>query len=535
MRARPPDRHWIQVRIELFRRVYHHVQLILGESKGKLKSFEKAYEAEFAKSWKVSGRDELLQIMGRSKLILMGDFHALQQSQKAHLRILKAQNAAKISVAVECIESRHQKHLDRFLQGKLSEKDFLKTIEWKKAWGFPWEYYRPLFRWAQKHKVRVFGLNVLAQGKKQQSLVQRDHFAAQKIAEISKLHPQDSIFVIYGDLHLAGPHLPAALKKTSLKNVPPVIVFQNSEKIYFQMLEKELEDKVDVVRLGKNKFCLQSVPPWVKWQNYLLFLEEHFDKNIDDELDLTDIVAQYVKLIGEDLGLKVRTDHFSMMSAQDRSFWQKLDEKLSKKEMQFVKSWVEQGRSFYVPQLGIGFLARSSVNNASQVATSIVLFEMNSLKRIPCEMPTDFVRLIWLEAMQYFGSKLVNPKRKTDTLNDIKNQLTAANPDDHGKAAMRLALSQKMLELMHLSGIRKHQEIPVPRKIRAYQEAAKILGGILGEKMYFGYRQKEISPASLVSLFKKPIDGEHFHQFYWEILETIESLPEPFKSKTEKI
>ena len=49
MRARPPDRHWIQVRIELFRRVYHHVQLILGESKGKLKSFEKAYEAEFAK------------------------------------------------------------------------------------------------------------------------------------------------------------------------------------------------------------------------------------------------------------------------------------------------------------------------------------------------------------------------------------------------------------------------------------------------------------------------------------------------------
>jgi hypothetical protein len=531
-----PSHHWIQVRLELYRQVYDHVQLILGKSQGHFRTYEKTYESEFSKKWRPSDRQELLVNIEEASIVLMGDFHALHQSQKAHLRLLKSIPGGKglnekIHIGVECVEARHQKILDRFVDGKISEREFLKAVEWKKSWGFPWENYRPFFRWAQKNRVRVHGLNVLSQ-----SLKRRDQFAAKRIAQIYKTEPRKKIIVIYGDLHLADRHLVAEMKKTSLKPLRPLTIFQNSEKIYFQMLEREMEDKVDVVRLGPRKFCLQNVPPWVKWQNYLLFLEEHFDKNLDDELDLTDIVAQYVKLVSQDLGLSGKTDHFSVMSAQDRNFWQQLEQNLSHKELQFIESWVEQGRSFYIPQLSLGFLARSSVNNASQLAMAVVAADMSSLKKIPYQMPLHFTGLIWLEAIQYFGSKLVNPKRKTDTLTDIKNQLSAANPDDQGKAAMRLALSQKMFELMHLSGARKSREsFKKNVKIKAYQEAAKILGGILGEKMYFGYRQKMISRATLVALFKKSVVGDHFQDIYWEILETIENLPEPFKSKLEKI
>lgn len=527
--------NWIQVRKELYRQVHHHVQLILGESTGGLKSFEKAYESEFKKAWKPSGRDELLDAIERSQLVFMGDFHALHQSQKAHLRILKALDANNILVAIECVEARHQKTLEKFIEGKMSDKDFLKAVEWKKSWGFPWEHYRPFFRWAQKHRVKVFGLNVATRKINAKTLKQRDVFASKKIAEIRQQSLGKKIFVIYGDLHLAEGHLMAAIKKTALKKIPRLTIFQNSEKIYFEMLEKEVEDKVDVVRLSKNKFCLQNVPPWVKWQNYLLFLEEHFDKNLDEELDLTDVVASYVKLIGEDLSIPVKTDHFSVMGLTDRSFWGSLEKKISGKEKQFIQSWVEDGRSFYLPSLSLGFLARASVNNAAQLAMAVVFSDLNSYQQLPFQMPQDFVRLIWLEAAQYFGSKLVNPKRKTNTLTDIKNQLSASHPDDHGKSAMQLALSQKMLELMHLSGARTGREQVRPRKAKAYQEAARILGGMLGEKMYFGYRQKLISKASLLALLKKPVGNQAFQEIYWEILETIESLPEPFKSKTEKV
>src|SRR5205814_1278322 len=144
--------------------------------------------------------------------------------------------------------------------------EFLKAIEWKKNWGFPWDHYKPLFRWAQKHKVRVFGLNLKKEKGSLQGLRERDQFSAEQIAEIAKKHPDRKLFIIYGDLHLAKAHLPAKVEK-KLKSKKFLFVFQNSEKIYFQLLKKEIEHQVDVVRRGGNQFCLLSVPPWVKWQN----------------------------------------------------------------------------------------------------------------------------------------------------------------------------------------------------------------------------------------------------------------------------
>ena len=92
-----------------------------------------------------------------------------------------------------------------------------------------------------------------------------------------------------------------------------------------------------------------------------------------------------------------------------------------------------------------------------------------------------------------------------------------------------------MLELLHLSGARKGRELLRPRKKKAYQEAARILGGMLGEKLYHAYRRKLLSKASLLGLLRKPIEAEGFSNIYWEIIELIENFPEPFRSKLEKM
>jgi hypothetical protein len=175
------------------------------------------------------------------------------------------------------------------------------------------------------------------------------------------------------------------------------------------------------------------------------------------------------------------------------------------------------------------------VNSAAQLAMAIVFAQYSQQQRTPVKLPQDFLRLIWLEAVQYFGSKLINPKRKADTLHDIKAALQARNPLDQGKEAMQLALSQKMLELLHLSGGRKERELLRPRKARAYPEAARILGGILGEKLYFAYRKKLLSKTSLLNLLRKPIDSDEFTNIYWEMIEVVENFPEPFSSKNEKM
>jgi hypothetical protein len=314
-----------------------------------------------------------------------------------------------------------------------------------------------------------------------------------------------------------------------------VTIFQNSEKLYFQLLEKGLELEVDVVRLSKNQFCLLNVPPWVKWQNYLLFLENHLDQEIKDGSDYHDEVQNYLHILEHDLAVKVPVGSYSVASAQDRHFWDQVSKKFSEKDRKFLQGWVEKGASFYLPELQSGFLARPSVNHTAQLASAILHAHLSGWKTTPVKMPDDFLKLIWIETVQYFGTKLINPKRKTDTLHDIKASLAVRLPDDFGKEALQLALGQKMNELLVISGHGMRRPLMKPRRMGSYHEAARLLGGMLGEKFFLGYRQKVLSRDTVVSLIRRPVEEDSFRLFYYEVLELIESLPEPFLSKNEKL
>jgi hypothetical protein len=536
--SKSSPKEWIHLRQDLFARVHSHVEALLGEPSKALEVYQREYEQEFSKSWKISVRAALFAKMEHAQFIFVGDFHALRQSQKAQLRLLKGlKNPKDLILCVEFIEARHQKYMDAYLAGKMSEREFLRAVEWKRNWGFPFDHYRPLIRFAQKNKVRIFGINLRLEGRSLKTLRKRDVFSANKIAEINRSFPTQKLFITFGDMHLAKSHLPKKLRALLGEKVEKksIFIFQNSEKIYFQLLKKEIEHQVDIVRLSENRFCLQNVPPWVKWQNYLTFLEMQYDRDLDDEIDLTDDVARYVKIIAQDLGISVRSDHFEIYGSEDAKSWDQLQKGLKSADIKFVRSWIEDGRSFWVPQTGVGFLARSSVNSVAQLAMSIVFAELSGQKKLLSLYPQDFLKLIWFEAVQYFGSKMINPKRKTSTLNDLKLELFAKNPVDKGREALQLALKQKMLELMHLSGSRKARESLGPAKLKAAQEAAKILGGMLGEKMYYAYRKKILSKANLVGILRKPIESPEFQNIYWEILEIIENFPEPFQSKAEKL
>ncbi|MNT91552.1 hypothetical protein D3C72_2326730 [compost metagenome] len=65
--------------------------------------------------------------------------------------------------------------------------------------------------------------------------------------------------------------------------------------------------------------------------------------------------------------------------------------------------------------------------------------------------------------------------------------------------------------------------------------AAEILGGMMGERLYFGYRKKLLSSSTLLSFLKKSLATETFNLVYYEMLEVIEAMPAPFESKKEKL
>ncbi|MEK6774008.1 MAG: ChaN family lipoprotein [Bdellovibrionota bacterium] len=537
---------WYRIRYEFYKQIHEQVLRRLGDEPAEIRSYRKNYEKEFDRSWSVSNREILLKKIQSARLIYLGDFHPLLQSQKVHLRILKNTSVGKNTVlGLECFWQVDQGLLDQFIKGTLSEKDFLKKIEWKKKWGFPWKNYQPMLRWARENKVKVIGLNGPIKSKIKNlntagsvGLKTRDQWAADAILKYFSEHPDCKMFVVYGDLHLAERHLPGLVKKKMGKRSPlkTLRVMQNSEKIYFQLLRKEKEDQVDVVALPRETFCLLSVPPWVKWQNYLLDLEQTDDQGLKgSSLDLTDHVSQYVKMICQDLELKVDVSHLSVFTAQDRSLWKSIQENFPIRQVEVLELMIAEERPFFLPQVGIAYLSRMSVNHAAALAMHYIHSRHCKLKAWNLELPRDFQRLIWLEALSYFGSKLINPKRKTETLLDLRKMLDSKSPRDAGKESLRLALAQKMTELSVLTKRDGHRFKFIPKKKSSYLTAATLLGGMMGEKIFTGYRQKILSLSAIQNLLKKDWTSEAFIKSYYAILEIIEPMPTSFKSKSDKL
>lgn len=530
---------WIRIRRDLYLQMEQEVRHRLGEDAPELMRYREVYDREFQRKWTAATKETLWEQIEKSQVVMVGDFHALHQSQKAQLRILRhLPKDRKTILAVEFFEAADQDKINKYLSGKMSEKEFLKAIQWQSKWGFPWEHYRPLMRWAQKHKISVRGLNKSYKKKTATTLKSRDVFAGKKIAEIVREHADHLIFVVYGDLHLAGPHIPNEIERALGVSFRKKIlrVFQNSERIYFQLLNREMESAADLVRLSPNVFCLMSVPPWVKWQNYLMYLEQAYDIGLsEDEVDYTDHVGRYVKIISEELGLAVSTADLSVYTAQDTTFWTKVREQYSQKELGWIEAMIADEMSFYLPEIKAAYLARRTVNHAASLAMRYVHAQASGTQRLLSKVPEDFLGLIWLEGVAYFGSKIINHKRKTDTIADIKASLSSRGPSDHGKEALQLALAQKMHELMIITGAAKHRLKALPRKKWSYLVAANLLGGMLGERLYGGYRKKLVSTPNLLRFLKKAFDGNRFDVEYYDILEVIESLPAPFHSKREKL
>lgn len=533
---------WIQIRKDLYKQVRQHVEKRLGKQPS-IESYQQDYGKTFQKQWRVSSPEKLFTALGESQVILLADFHALSQSQKSHLRLLNSLGADRVQVlALECFYEEDQRWIDKYLAGQMGEQEFLKSIRWTSKWGFPWSHYRGLVEWAKQGGVRILALNKSFEREGLRALHDRDRLAAEVLANLINTKPVSSvkskIVVIYGDLHLARNHLPLQLEKRIGRAIKTVRVFQNSEKIYFQLAKRALESEVDVIDLGQNTFCLNSVPPWVKWQNYLLFLESGEDLEIgagEVEIEPNDQVGQYVKLMGDELGLPFDLTKLSVFTAQESSLWNQLEAHLDAKTVKGFKLFIENEISFVSPASHVAFLSRLSVNHAATLAMHFLHSETAKVKTWGFRGPEDFERLIWVFGFGYFGSKLINPKRKSDTLVDIKSAISSRITSEYGKEALRLALAQKMNELLFMAHRRRPRLSVQPRKKISYVTAAELLGGLLGERLYNGYREGILSLMTLKNLMQKDWSRDDFRLTYLEAMEMIEGLPLAFQSKKDKL
>jgi uncharacterized iron-regulated protein len=112
-------------------------------------------------SGEVIGPAMLPAALAGVRVLFVGESHTDMETHRIELRVIEelARAGRKVFVGLEMYPYTEQKFLDQWSAGQLDEAAFLEASRWYKNWGYHWNYYRDIFLFAQKNRLRMFAIN----------------------------------------------------------------------------------------------------------------------------------------------------------------------------------------------------------------------------------------------------------------------------------------------------------------------------------------------------------------------------------------
>ncbi|MBN1283086.1 MAG: ChaN family lipoprotein [Proteobacteria bacterium] len=478
-------------------------------------SYERAYKRAVARHLKPVDHEEMIEAVLRSEVIYVGDYHTCNQSQRSFLRILKAvvRRDKRFALGMELLHKRHQEVLDRYLDGRISEATFLKRIKLKEHWVFDlWENFKPLFDFCRYHGVRMYAIDAAPSGSDVRA---RDAASARLLARIVKSNPGKRLFVLIGDLHIAPLHLPADLSRELAKaglRRRSLSLYENSEAIYWRLAERGLDDRVEVVLLPDGNYCRMHTPPVVCQRSYLNWLEHE-----EGEIDYADAKSSFLEIVDRICEfLKVRLgkerDEVEVFTCGDLSFLKKLSEsgKFAKREIETIKRQILASESYYIARTRFVYLANLSLNHAAEEASHFIKSVCSGEEK-PREVVDAFYANILHEGLGFFGSKIINHKRKCYHERDFENLLAYFQ-------SVRVP-RERMLEHETAALVTEYKRMERKGRALAYTDIFRsrmdlflavthALGYMLGDRLYYGLVGGRVKKADIRELFCDPWEDE---------------------------
>lgn len=104
---------------------------------------------------------EILQNLARAKVVYLGETHDSIADHQAQLKIIKElyRQNRQVAIALEMFQRPFQGAIDQYLAGKITEAELIAQTQYHQRWGFPWEYYAPILRFAKENQLPVIALN----------------------------------------------------------------------------------------------------------------------------------------------------------------------------------------------------------------------------------------------------------------------------------------------------------------------------------------------------------------------------------------
>lgn len=106
-------------------------------------------------------QEQVLQELGEAQVIYLGETHDSQADHQAQLEIIRAlhRKNPNMAIAMEMFQRPYQEAIDRYLQGEITETELIAETEYESRWGFPWEYYAEIVRFAKENQLPILALN----------------------------------------------------------------------------------------------------------------------------------------------------------------------------------------------------------------------------------------------------------------------------------------------------------------------------------------------------------------------------------------
>lgn len=103
---------------------------------------------------------KILEQWTAAQVLYLAETHENAADHQAQLAILRSlQTRRPLIIGMEMFQRPFQWVLDQYLAGQISEAELRQKTEYDKRWGYDWELYAPILRFARQHQIPIVALN----------------------------------------------------------------------------------------------------------------------------------------------------------------------------------------------------------------------------------------------------------------------------------------------------------------------------------------------------------------------------------------
>ncbi|MHC4841378.1 MAG: ChaN family lipoprotein [Planctomycetota bacterium] len=419
----------IRIQKRLVEEMKESIYDTVGRRDAALDRYYKEYVQEFRQGHdRAAARRELVSQLHRCEIAYFGDYHTLRSAQDSVLSLLNevTKQGRQVVLALEMLHAEDNELAQQLVAGNITDREFREQVDYDHSWGFPWASFGRYFDFAKENQSPVFGINVNADGR-EGDLRYRDRYAATLVSSLTQLYPDHLVAVVYGDLHMAGSHLPGRVDDELArfdKERKSVRVYQNSETLYWNLVELGREQLVDIVKIKPRVYNLNNVPPLVKFQSFLTWQSqraanlsedsEDFEFELFDEMTQLEQIATFATTIADFLSIDAGSlDDFELSTAADLDMLSNMVKRgiYTASEMKALKGYIAMAKTAYFERAGVLYIQDYTPANAAEGAARYLLSRLRPTSDEVVDNRDEFYSRVMVEALAYFCSRIIDSSR----------------------------------------------------------------------------------------------------------------------------